>query len=97
MHESDLCDAHRLALESLIHGAGSQQYNLVNGNGYSVQQVIEPARRVTGQTISTVDAPRRDGDPDRLVAHASQAKKVLGWQPQWTSLDEIIAHTQAWE
>jgi UDP-glucose 4-epimerase len=97
VHVSDLCDAHRLALESLIHGAGSQQYNLGNGNGYSVQEVIETARRVTGQTISTVDAPRRDGDPDRLVADASQAKKVLGWQPQWTSLDEIVGHAWAWE
>jgi UDP-glucose 4-epimerase len=97
VHVSDLCDAHRLALESLIHGAGSQQYNLGNGNGYSVQEVIETARRVTGQTISTVYAPRRDGDPDRLVADASQAKKVLGWQPQWTSLDEIVGHAWAWE
>jgi UDP-glucose 4-epimerase len=97
VHVSDLCDAHRLALESLIHGAGSQHYNLGNGNGYSVQEVIETARRVTGQTISTVDAPRRDGDPDRLVADASQAKKVLGWQPQWTSLDEIVGHAWAWE
>jgi UDP-glucose 4-epimerase len=97
VHVSDLCDAHRLALESLIHGAGSQQYNLGNGNGYSVQEVIETARHVTGQTISTVYAPRRDGDPDRLVADASQAKKVLGWQPQWTSLDEIVGHAWAWE
>ncbi|PIT81117.1 UDP-glucose 4-epimerase GalE [Limnohabitans sp. 15K] len=97
VHVADLCDAHRLALESLIHGADSQQYNLGNGNGYSVQEVIETARRVTGQTISTVDAPRRDGDPDRLVADATQAKKVLGWQPQWTSLDEIVAHAWAWE
>jgi UDP-glucose 4-epimerase len=44
-----------------------------------------------------VDAPRRDGDPDRLVADASQAKKVLGWQPQWTSLDEIVGHAWAWD
>jgi UDP-glucose 4-epimerase len=97
VHVSDLCSAHELALQSLIQGAGSQQYNLGNGNGYSVQEVIETARRVTGQSISTVDAPRRDGDPDRLVADASLAKKVLGWQPQWTSLDEIVGHAWAWE
>lgn len=97
VHVSDLCSAHELALQSLVHGAGSQQYNLGNGNGYSIQEVIETARRVTGQTISTVDAPRRDGDPDRLVADASQAKKVLVWQPQWTSLDDIVGHAWAWE
>jgi UDP-glucose 4-epimerase len=97
VHVSDLCSAHELALQSLVHGAGSQQYNLGNGNGYSIQEVIETARRVTGQTISTLDAPRRDGDPDRLVADASQAKKVLVWQPQWTSLDDIVGHAWAWE
>jgi UDP-glucose 4-epimerase len=97
VHVTDLCEAHRLALESLIEGAGSQQYNLGNGNGYSVQEVIEAARRVTGQAVASVDAPRRDGDPDRLVADASQAKKVLGWRPQFVALDEIVAHAWAWE
>jgi len=97
VHVTDLCEAHRLALESLIEGAGSQKYNLGNGNGYSVKEVIEAARRVTGQAVASVDAPRRDGDPDRLVADASQAKKVLGWRPQFVALDEIVAHAWAWE
>ena len=97
VHVADLCSAHELALQSLVHGAGSQQFNLGNGNGYSVQEVIEAARRVTGRTVSVLDAPRRDGDPDRLVADASQAKKVLGWQPRFVGLDEIVAHAWAWE
>jgi UDP-glucose 4-epimerase len=97
IHVSDLCDAHELALTSLMRGAGSQHYNLGNGNGYSVQEVIESAERVTGKVIATVDAPRRDGDPDRLVADASQAKNVLGWRPQFTALDEIVGHSWAWE
>lgn len=97
IHVSDLCNAHGLALNSLMQGNGSQQYNLGNGNGYSVQEVIESAQRVTGKAIATVDAPRRNGDPDRLVADASKAKKVLGWKPQFTALDEIVRHSWAWE
>lgn len=97
VHVSDLCDAHGLALASLMQGDGSQQYNLGYGTGYSVQEVIESAQRVTGSAIATVDAPRRDGDPERLVADASKAKKALGWKPQFTSLDDIIRHSWAWE
>lgn len=97
VHVSDLCDAHWLSLQSLMNGAGSQRYNLGNGNGFTVQEVIETAQRVTGSTIAAVDAPRREGDPDRLVADATQAKKILGWQPQFTDLDEIVAHSWAWE
>jgi UDP-glucose 4-epimerase len=97
IHVSDLCNAHGLALNSLMQGNGSQQYNLGNGKGYSVQEVIESAQRVTGKAIATVDAPRRNGDPDRLVADASKAKKVLGWKPQFTALDEIVRHSWAWE
>lgn len=97
IHVSDLCDAHGLALTSLMQGGCSQQYNLGNGNGYSVQEVIESAQRVTGKVIATVDAPRRDGDPERLVADASKAKKVLGWKPHFTALDDIVRHSWAWE
>ena len=97
IHVSDLCNAHGLALTSLMQGDVSQQYNLGNGNGYSVQEVIESAQRVTGKAIATVDAPRRNGDPDRLVADASKAKKVLGWKPRFTALDEIVKHSWAWE
>ena len=97
VHVADLCDAHWLALQSLMNGAKSQRYNLGNGNGFTVQEVIETAQRVTGLTITVVDAPRREGDPDRLVAAATQAKKTLGWQPRFTDLHEIIAHSWAWE
>ena len=97
VHVADLCDAHWLALQSLMNGAKSQSYNLGNGNGFTVQEVIETAQRVTGLTITAVDAPRREGDPDRLVADATQAKKTLGWQPRFTDIHEIIAHSWAWE
>ena len=97
VHVSDLCDAHWLSLQSLMNGANSQRYNLGNGKGFTVQEVIETAQRVTGLPITSLDAPRREGDPDRLVADATKAKKILGWQPQFTDLDEIVAHSWAWE
>lgn len=75
----------------------STAFNLGNGNGFSVQEVIDTARRVTGRAIDVIDAPRRAGDPPRLVADASQARAVLGWKPQFANLDTIVAHAWAWE
>lgn len=97
IHIEDLCSAHWLALQSLIHGADSQAYNLGNGNGFSVQEVIDTAEQVTGCRIAVVDAPRREGDPARLVAEASLARDKLGWQPQYTDLATIIEHAWKWE
>ena len=97
IHINDLCEAHWLALQSLMQGAGSQRYNLGNGNGFSVQEVIDSARRVTGKEISVQDAPRRAGDPARLVADATLARQQLGWTPQFTELDLMVAHAWAWE
>ncbi len=97
IHISDLCEAHWLALQSLVQGADSQRYNLGNGNGFSVQEVIEAARRVTGRPIEVCDAPRRDGDPARLVADATLARQRLGWQPQFSNLDTMVRHAWAWE
>ena len=94
IHINDLCEAHWLALQSLMQGAGSQRYNLGKGNGFSVQEVIDAARRVTRQPIAVLDAPRRDGDPARLVADATLARQQLGWNPQFPALDTLVAH--AW-
>ncbi len=95
IHVSDLCEAHWLALQSLIKGGPSQPYNLGNGNGFSVQAVIDAARTVTGRNITVVNAPRREGDPARLVADSRLAKKQLGWKPQHADLETIIEH--AWK
>ncbi len=97
VHVTDLADAHRLALERLLDGGDSAVYNLGNGNGFSVAEVIEAARRVTGRDIVVSDAPRREGDPPRLVADARRAKSVLGWRPHFDALETIIAHAWAWE
>jgi UDP-glucose 4-epimerase len=97
IHIQDLCSAHWLALQSLMNGAGSQAYNLGNGNGFSVQEVIDTAEQVTGRKIPVVDATRREGDPARLVADSTRARKQLGWQPQYADLATIIEHAWKWE
>jgi len=95
IHVSDLCEAHWLALQSLVNGGPSQRYNLGNGNGFSVQAVIDAARKVTGRNIPVVDAPRREGDPARLVADSRLAQEKIGWKPQHADLETIIEH--AWK
>ena len=97
VHVEDLCSAHLLALRQLLDGAGSARYNLGNGNGYSVREVIEAARRVTGHAIPVVAGERRAGDPPVLVADARAAREALGWQPRYAALDAIVAHAWAWE
>lgn len=97
IHIADLCEAHWLAVQSLIKGGESQAYNLGNGNGFSVQEVIDTARLVTGREIKVVDSPRRVGDPARLVANARQAREHLAWRPQYADLSTIIQHAWQWE
>lgn len=97
VHVADLCDAHRLALDHLLNGGVSAVYNLGNGNGFSVAEVIAATERVTQRNIPVTDAARREGDPPRLVANATRARAELGWQPQFNELDAIIAHAWAWE
>jgi UDP-glucose 4-epimerase len=97
IHIEDLCSAHWLALQSLMGSAGSQAYNLGNGHGFSVQEVIDTAERVTGRKVPVVNEPRRAGDPARLVADASLVRQQLGWQPKFADLDTIVAHAWAWE
>jgi UDP-glucose 4-epimerase len=80
-----------------MNGADSQAYNLGNGNGFSVQEVIDTAEQVTGRKIPVVDGPRRDGDPARLVADSRLAREKLGWQPQYADLATIIEHAWNWE
>ncbi len=96
IHVTDLAMAHVLALEYLLCGGNSDIFNLGNGVGYSVKEVIETARKVTGHGIPTVEAPRRAGDPARLVASSEKAKKVLGWKPEHDSLEEIISSAWKW-
>jgi UDP-glucose 4-epimerase len=90
IHVNDICDAHLLALEALWQGGKSCTYNLGTGHGYSVQQVIDAARRVTGREIQQVMAERRAGDPAVLVADASLVVRELGWQPKQSDIETII-------
>ncbi len=97
IHVDDLASAHILAINHLNNGGESAVFNLGSNHGYSVNEVIQTAAQVTDQTVPLTYAPRRPGDPAILVADASLAKKVLGWQPQYTDLTQIIAHAWAWE
>lgn len=97
VHVSDLIGAHALALDYLLQGGTSTAFNLGNGQGFSVQQVIETARNVTGQIIRVNEAPRRAGDPPCLVADPRRAHALLGWQPQFASLEQIVTHAWGWE
>ncbi len=96
IHISDLSQAHMLALEHLRQGGQSEFINLGNGNGYSVKEVIEAARLVTGLPIEAVDAPRRAGDPPQLVGDSKKAREVLGWDPKHPELDKIIESAWNW-
>ncbi|MFA5595208.1 MAG: UDP-glucose 4-epimerase GalE [Trueperaceae bacterium] len=95
VHVQDLADAHVLALEALQPG-DERVYNLGNGRGYSVREVIDVCRLVTGATIPEVAAPRRAGDPPVLVADSSKARAELGWAPAREGLEEMVASAWAW-
>jgi UDP-glucose 4-epimerase len=97
IHVDDLASAHILAINYLNSGGESGIYNLGSNHGYSVNQVIHTAAQVTGKEVPLTYAPRRPGDPASLVADAALAKKVLGWQPEYTDLNQIIQHAWAWE
>jgi UDP-glucose 4-epimerase len=97
IHIVDLCDAHVLALQHLSSGGESRSYNLGNGQGYSVKEVIQVAERVSGKSIPVKYGPRRAGDPPRLVADSSRIRKDWGWAPKFGALEMIIKHAWQWE
>lgn len=96
VHVSDLAEAHVLALRHLLAGGVSLRLNLGTGQGWSVRQVIETARRVTGRKIAVQESGRRAGDPPALVADATQARQMLGWRPQRAALETQIADAWRW-
>lgn len=96
IHVSDLADAHVLALEYLASGGQSECLNLGTGQGHSVQEVVEAVERITGRPVRRRIDPRRPGDPPVLVADASRARTVLGWQPS-RSLDDCIRTAWNWQ
>lgn len=96
IHVTDLAQAHIKAVEYLMAGKKSDIFNLGNGVGFSVKQVIETAEGVTGGPIKTVLEERRAGDPAMLIASSEKAKRVLGWEPAFTELEEIIASAWKW-
>ena len=96
IHITDLADAHIKALESLKSGASSNAYNLGNGNGFSVKEVVETVEKVVGKPVKREIVPRRAGDPAVLVASSDKIKKELGWKPEYDSLEKIVASAWKW-
>ena len=96
IHVYDLAEAHFLALQALRRNAATTAYNLGNGRGFSVKEVIQTVEKVTGRKVPVDPAPRRPGDPARLVATADRIKAELGWQPKYPQLETIIAHAWNW-
>lgn len=96
IHVTDLAQAHILAVKYLRNGGNSDIFNLGNGIGFSVKEVIETARKVTGHPIPAQISPRRAGDPAKLIASSEKARKILGWKPEHAELEEIIATAWNW-
>ena len=94
---TDLAEAHLLALQALDSDKANTAYNLGTGSGYSVRQVIDMAAQITGRSIASTIAPRRAGDPPRLVAATDKARQALGWIPRYSDLETIIATAWRWE
>ena len=96
IHVNDLAQAHILAMEYLLKGGESNIFNLGNGVGFTVKEVIETARKVTNHTIPIREEERRAGDPSVLIASSEKARKVLGWKPQYADLETIISTAWKW-
>jgi len=97
IHVNDLAQAHVLAARALVAGGISEAYNLGNGSGFSVLEVVESAKRVTKKPIRAAHGARRPGDPAVLVASSRKAREGLGWVPRYTGLDEIVETAWRWE
>ena len=96
IHVNDLAQAHILAMKYLCDGNDSNIFNLGNGVGFTVKEVVETARKVTGHPIPAKEEPRRSGDPSMLIASSAKAKEVLGWNPQYADLETIIDTAWNW-
>jgi UDP-glucose 4-epimerase len=96
IHVNDLADAHILGLEYLLKGDDSEVFNLGNGSGFSVREVIAAAEQVTGTSITVEERDRRPGDPPILTGSGEKARTILGWQPQYPSIKDIVAHAWQW-
>jgi UDP-glucose-4-epimerase GalE len=96
VHVSDLADAHVAAIERLAEGHPSDVFNLGNGRGFSVAEVVAAAERVTGRPVQRNICPRRAGDPAVLVSDSSKSRVLLSWTPRFPSLDQQIAHAWGW-
>jgi UDP-glucose 4-epimerase len=97
IHVWDLADAHVLALNYLAEGGESDVFNVGYGKGYSVSQVLSVAQKIMGTTLKVTPRPRRAGDPPKLIADATKVRKVLGWTPQYESLETVYTHAWQWE
>lgn len=96
IHVCDLASAHVLGLEYLLAGGKSDAFNLGNGDGFSVRQVISTVEQVTGRSLNVVEGDRRPGDPPALVGSSDRARTILGWQPQYADLTLMVQHAWNW-
>ncbi|MEO1006051.1 MAG: UDP-glucose 4-epimerase GalE [Cyanobacteria bacterium J06638_38] len=96
IHVMDIAQAHILALEYLLQDGKTDFFNLGNASGFSVKEVIETARKITGKEIKAEVSDRRPGDPPALVGSGAKAQQILGWKPQYSDLEDIISHAWQW-
>ncbi|MGB7416565.1 MAG: UDP-glucose 4-epimerase GalE [Thermosynechococcaceae cyanobacterium] len=96
IHVTDLADAHVLGLQNLLEYGDSATFNLGNGNGFSVREIIEAAKQITGQPINVVETDRRPGDPPTLVGSSEAAQQILGWNPKYADVESILTHAWQW-
>lgn len=96
IHVEDIACAHFIAIRHLLSGGDSDVFNLGNGNGFSVRDVLDRVQAVTGKKLNIVITDRRDGDPEMLIANYEKAKSHLKWQPQYTNIDDIIRSAWKW-
>lgn len=96
IHVSDLADAHVRALRYIKEHDRSEKFNLGNGKGFSVREIIDVAKDVTGRDINAIESPRRAGDPPELIGSAEKARRILGWQPAY-DLRRIMETAWAWQ
>lgn len=96
IHVTDLAQAHVQGLEYLLNGGETAVFNLGNGSGFSVREVIQAARNITGHSIPVIESDRRPGDPAVLVGSAKKAREILGWQPEYFQLGTILEHAWQW-